>query len=125
MGLQTNMMGTGMPPATASAVAGAVQLAQTATGSDQAGAFAITQPVTEFTTTASSTGARLPATTAGIIGADSGLVMNNGANTLTLYPPTGGKINGGSANAGVSVATLKAASWTARGNGDYFVIVGA
>jgi uncharacterized protein (AIM24 family) len=36
-------------------------------------------------------------------------VTNHGANTLTVYPATGGKIANGSANAGFSVPANKSA----------------
>lgn len=56
-------------------------------------------------TVAASTGARL---VPGDVG-DEVCVTNYGANTLTLYPPSGGKANNGSTDVGVSVAAGKTA----------------
>lgn len=72
-----------------------------ATGSVQADAIALAADIHYFATVAASTGAILPLgeTSQGIE------VYNGGANTLTVYPPVGGTINGGSANTGVSLAS--------------------
>jgi len=77
-----------------------LNIGQTATGSTQATAFQISSATTVFGTVASGTGAILPTVTAG----DELWVTNYGANALTVYPPVGGAINNGSANAGVSIA---------------------
>ena len=83
----------------------------TATGSSQATAYPLaTDARHEFTTTAVSTGAVLPVATR-LPGDVS--VFNAGASTLTVYPPLGGAIDGGSVNAGVSVATLSGVSFWA------------
>lgn len=74
------------------------QDAQTATGSTQATAFAITKAWTIFTTVASNTGTVLPVVPGGEF-----TILNLGANTLKVYPPVGGAINGGSANASINV----------------------
>lgn len=68
----------------------------TATGSTAAGALALVSNVNNVTTTASGTGVRLPAQVAP--GAKV-IVLNNGANVLLPYPPTGGFLNGGTVNA--------------------------
>lgn len=117
-----NLMGTGTPAEQAKSIAGRVTTGLTATGSSsQADALALYSEINVVATTAANTGVRLPSGMAG----DSMVVQNNGAATLTLYPPTGGKINGGSANAGVSVATLKGAYCHCINGVDWSVIVGA
>jgi hypothetical protein len=74
--------------------------AVSAAGSDQAGATALTVDYNVVTTVASSTGVKLPTATAGrrII------IVNKGANTLSIYPATGGTIDALSANAAIQVA---------------------
>jgi len=72
----------------------------TATGSTQAGAYAITAAVSYFATVAPGTGGVLPAApTAG----DRYETINAGANALAVYPPSGATIDGGAANASVLV----------------------
>ena len=74
----------------------------TALGTNQATAFPLLNLANhEFTTVGSSTGAVLP--TAKL--ADSVTVWNGGAHTLSVYPPLGGTVSGGSANAAVSLPT--------------------
>jgi len=83
----------------------------TATGSTQGTAYALVSSFTLFSTVAASTGAILPAAS----GAEDHLLYNGGAQTLTVYPATGQTINGGAANAGVSVPAGKSARFTAAG----------
>src|SRR5215213_7364113 len=101
-GFQKDLMGVGMPAMQAQVLNGIGQGAQTATGSTQATAFAITTCSTEFTTVAASTGAVLPAPGLNVSSGDILAVYNQGANTLTVYPPVGFKIALGATNAGVS-----------------------
>lgn len=70
----------------------------TATGTDQAGALALTNTYNRFTTVASGAGGRIASGANGMM-----IVINNGANALLLYPATGGTINGGSTNASISI----------------------
>jgi hypothetical protein len=74
--------------------------AVSAAGSTQGTATALTVDYNVVTTVASSTGVRLPTATAGrrIV------IVNKGANTLSIYPATGGAINALSANAAIQVA---------------------
>lgn len=85
----------------AEAVVGATEGGRTATGNNQATAFALGEANTVFTTVAASTGARLPADA--IVG-DEFVVANFGASALLVYPALGGKINALADNAGFSVA---------------------
>ena len=122
-GFQQDMCGTGVAPGTAASIAGSLQLSQTATGSNQATAFAITSSTTEFTTVASSTGAILPVLR--VTANDALYIVNNGANTLSVYPPLGFKIGTAATNAAVSIAAGKAGEFVARGDGNYFANISA
>jgi hypothetical protein len=74
--------------------------AVSAAGSTQGTATALTVDYNVITTVAASTGVVLPTATAGrrIV------IVNKGANTLSIYPATGGAINALSANAAIQVA---------------------
>lgn len=124
-GFQADVMGAGMAAGAAAAINGDRQAAQTATGSNQATAFALTASSTEFTTVGASTGAILPGTSGRVVGGDILAVFNQGASTLTVYPPVGFKIGLAATNAGVSVASGKSALFAARGDGNYFAFVSA
>lgn len=76
------------------------ELGVTATGSTQATAYLLKAGLTEFTTVAASTGARLPESPPG----DEFFVANRGANALLVYPPVGGIINNAAVDAGNSLA---------------------
>jgi hypothetical protein len=94
-----------------------LQTGITAQGSTQAGAWPIQAKFNQFSTVGASTGAILPA---GVAKADEVVVKNNGASTLTVYPPVGYAINGGSANAGVSVAASAQARFVSDGVGNFW-----
>lgn len=73
----------------------------TAAGSTQGTAFVLPPRMAyNVTTTAASTGVKLPASTSGAELA----IANNGANALLIYPATGDKINALSINAGFSAS---------------------
>jgi hypothetical protein len=109
------MIGVGTAPLMAAAISGNIQPSQTAAGTTQATAFAITANYTSFSTVAASTGAVLP-----IVSATPGLaaqqgdeyeVYNLGANALLVYPGLGASIQTGTTNAGFSVPAAKAAKF--------------
>lgn len=76
-----------------------------AAGSDQAGAALLTAGVLNVVTGATgSNGARLPVATAGEIVR---VYPSAATNALLVFPPTGGTINNGSANASLSCAARK------------------
>lgn len=77
----------------------------TATGTNQAGALALTATMNVFSTVAASSGCLLP----NAEGKDVIIVVNNGANTLSVYPSGTQTINGGSASAAISVPAGKSA----------------
>jgi len=85
---------------------------ETATGSVQGDAFALTANITVFGTVAASTGARLPTAT----GSGPFFVFNNGANALTVYPAVGEFINASAVNTGFSVTNGKGAYFYPHGN---------
>ncbi len=109
MTLKSELMAAGIPANAAGLLAqDAAATGLTATGSTQGGALTLTSNASIFGTVAASTGA--------ILGSDGEFfVYNGGANALTVYPPVGGNINGGTTNAGFSVAAAKAAHFVANG----------
>jgi len=108
MAQKKNLTGSGMAGAAAEFIVGKCTSAITATGTTQADAVALTD-VNEITTTAASTGAILPA---GTSPGDQITVYNIGANTLSVYPPTGESINAIAANGAYSMATAKVGIFT-------------
>lgn len=109
MTLVSELMARGIPAGAAELLAQDVaDTGKTAAGTTQATAYAIVSKFTIFGTVGASSGAILPAR--GEV-----FVVNNGANTLTLYPPVGGNINGGTLNAGVSVPATKTAICISNG----------
>jgi hypothetical protein len=77
-----------------------------ATGSTQATALPIVNDINMFTTVAASTGAVLPAFGSAFVA-----VFNGGANSLAVYPPLGGTINGAAANTAFAVAAGKSTTF--------------
>lgn len=116
MPTQANLMGSGNSPLCAQASVGIPTLSATATGSNQATALALPTDAVVFTTVALNTGTILPATANPF---DSFIVVNHGANALSVYPPTGGKIANGSANAAFSVPANKTAYFLALGSSNF------
>jgi len=114
MAIKSKLTGVGTSPAQAQNIVGTVANSLTAAGSTQATAYAMsTDDWQIFTTVASGTGAILAPGTGTAptpySAGDEMMVTNHGANTLLVYPPTGGKIANGSANAGFSVGSTKSA----------------
>ncbi len=83
-----------------------LQSALIATGTTQTDALPLFAENNRFATVAAGTGARLPARPPGSVIR----VRNGGANALLVYPPPGGSVNGGAANASFSVAA--GIAWT-------------
>lgn len=100
------LTGAGLAPLAATGIVGDFDAGPapftgiTATGATQATAYPIGAVRSRFGVVAASTGAVLPTGAPG----DEYTVANFGANSLTVYPPLGGTINGGATNAGVAVA---------------------
>lgn len=96
----------------------------TALGSSQTTAFILINAADhQFTTVASSTAAVLPSATL----PGSVTVFNGGSNTLAVYPPVGGTINGGSTNASVSVSVSAGAgaAFVAADTLTWYTVAGA
>lgn len=87
-----------------------------AQGTTQATALPIQGSFNVFATVAASSGAVLPP-----INRNGEIrIKNGGANTLTVYPPVGNSINGGSANAGVTIAAAGISVFVCDGVGNYW-----
>jgi hypothetical protein len=125
MTIKANLTGSGIAPLAAIGIAGGnISNTLTAAGTNQATALVLTSlnDIHVITTAAASTGAILPSTLS--IG-DQMVVVNGGANSITLFPPVGGKLNNGTANAGLAVAANKAAHVFCIDNLNFAVVVSA
>lgn len=103
MATQQELMGHGLPGPLARALGvDGPNTGLTATGSNQAGALALTAAISMFTTVAANTGALLP------VSSDKPLmaVFNGGVSALTVYPNGSDTINGASS---ISVPASKSA----------------
>lgn len=104
------LMGSGMPGSLANKLGYDDPSALlTATGSTQGTALALAGNYAVFGTVAASTGAILPPSSGQFI------VINGGASPLSIYPPLGAAINGGTANAAFSVTNGKSALFITNG----------
>lgn len=93
----------------------AIATALVAAGNSQGTALALTSQFNQIGTCAASAGVILQSMI-GLV-----YVFNGGANSCSVYPPTGGTINGGSANAAVTLTTLKGALLWCNGLNSYTV----
>jgi hypothetical protein len=108
--------------ATQQLIIGDVLTGQTANNTTQATATAITADVTVFSTVASTGAAILPNNSS----AADILVMNGQAsNALVVFPPVGGTINGGSANASYSQAVSKCARYVTADGLNWYAMTSA
>lgn len=101
MPIAARVMGGGFSAGQARALAGGVAATVSAAGTTQGTATALVASKNLVSTVAASSGVRLPLVEIG----DDVLIYNGGANALTVYPPTSGRINVASANTGISLAT--------------------
>lgn len=104
----STLITSGVYATTARAITGSVRTGVTAAGNSQATATAITNSTTVFSTVAASTGAVLPT---GCVAGDLLTVVNLGANSLSVYPPVGGTVQTGAANAAFAVGAGKTAQF--------------
>ncbi len=111
----------GIPALAARAISGFASDNLTAAGTSQTDAFAMGNAINQFTTVAASTGALLPTSVHG----DTIFVSNQGANSLSVYPPSGGNINNGSANAAFAVANGKVAIFRALNAINFVAVLSA
>ena len=100
MALSKNVMQGGLSSGQAQAIGGQVGASLTAAGTSQGTALALNADICFISTAAANSGVKLYAGMPG----DSQIVYNAGANTVTVYPPTGAKINNAATNAGVLIA---------------------
>jgi hypothetical protein len=115
MALVKSITGSGNAGLSAQAIVGFVSLAQTASASAQGGQTLPTS-IVEYTSSTANYGPTLPSDAAP---GDQYTVFNNTANTIKVWPASGYKLNGGSADAALSLTTLKAATFTSLGNGNW------
>jgi hypothetical protein len=102
-------------------IIGDVATGLTASTTTQSTATAITADVSVFTTVASTGAVILPTGGAADI-----LIMNGQAtNALVVFPPLGGTINGGSANASYSQAVSKCARYVTADGLAYYAMTSA
>lgn len=99
MAISKQLMGAGFSAGQANAVGGSVNANVTAAGTAQGDATLLTAAVNNIGTAASSTGVRLPQGQPG----DELVILNSGAQTVAVYPPTGAKINAGTTNSALNV----------------------
>jgi hypothetical protein len=100
MAFPSRVLGAGTSGGTTTAICGDVANTLTATGSAAGDALALSAVFNRVSTTAASTGVKLPPAEAGAMV----VVANDGASSLTVYPQTGSTIDGA---ASVAVATTK------------------
>jgi hypothetical protein len=102
-------------------ISGDVVTALTASTTTQSTATAITADISVFTTVASTGAVILPTGGAADI-----LIMNGQAtNALIVFPPIGGTINNGSANASYSQAVSKCARYVTADGVAWFAMISA
>lgn len=97
------LVGVGMPPAQASRIGHTVSTLA-GVGTAQAGAAAISQNVTILTTAGGATAFVLPAA---IAGAGPLYLYNSTSTSALVYPGSGKTFNGGSADAALTLPTLR------------------
>lgn len=118
MAFVERIQGAGMPGAVAVAICGDVGNTLTAAGSSASDALQLSAVINRVSTTAASTGVKLPTASTGA----SVVVANDGANALTVYPATGATIDGA---ASVSIATTKRRIFFAVSPTAWFSVLGA
>lgn len=105
MSLAKDLIGGGIPDITARHLGYPTNLAVTAAGTTTTDATVLgTQSKVVTMTASGSDGIRLPTNMPLMTPY---WLFNSSGSTGKVYPPTGGAINGGSTDAGLSVATLK------------------
>jgi hypothetical protein len=115
-------MGSGLSSLAAVNICGDVGDTLTAAGTSNTDALALSATINRVTTTALSTGARLPLPEAG----SAIVVVNSGANALLVYPGTGASINALTASTGgFSVAAGGRAMFVGTSSTNWFAILSA
>ena len=101
MALTKEVVGSGVWKGSASAMTGSVAVGLTAAGTAYTDCLRLTAATNVIATAGASSGVGIPLADIG----DKVYVRNGGASAMAVYPPVGGTINGGSANAAISLAT--------------------
>lgn len=106
------------------AVLGELSAGVSAGGTTQAGATLLSTANSIVTTVAAGSGVRLPVTPT--VSANDRLhVANHGANTLAVYPPSGGKLSNRTANVPALIAPNKCADFFCIDGTNYSALLGA
>lgn len=119
MATQDKLVKAGMFANTANAVVGDMASALTAAGTTQATALVLVADHNRIGTAALSSGALLRK----VGGMQT--VFNGGANPVAVYPPVGGTINSGAANAAFSVAATKSAVFISADGVNFVAVLSA
>jgi len=122
MAIPSRLMGSGLSSLAAVNICGDVGDTLTAAGTSNTDALALSAAINRVTTTAASTGVRLPLPESG----SAIVVVNSGANALLVYPGTGAQINALTATtAGFSVAAGGRAMFVGTSSTNWFAILSA
>ena len=92
------------------AILGDLNAAVSAAGTNQSTATLLVESTSIVTTVGAGTGVRLPLTPT-VSAKDRMHVANHGANTLAVYPPTGGALSANTANVPAMIAPKKCADF--------------
>lgn len=122
MGIAKEIGTAGLPPTAAKYVHGTSNISQGSAGSAQGDAAAVTAPHTLLTTVGASEGVILPSDAAE---GDWYTISNEGGNNLSVYPPSGGQINNGTADAAVTVNDGTQALFVKLTGGHWTAVLGA
>lgn len=116
MTIKANVIHTGTAPANAGSIVGGMVTTTAAAGNASTNATLLSISSNFLLTTgAGSSGVILPpgnGTADGLAAGDTITVFNQTGQTILVYPPLGGKLNNGSANAGLSMTNGKNAQFT-------------
>jgi hypothetical protein len=113
-----NLTGSGIAGGAAQSIVGRVSLAQAAVGASQ-GALTVVNDIVQYSTSTASNGPTLSATAAP---GDTVTIVNGSANTINIWPPIGKSIDGGTADAAVTQATLVTKQYVSLGNGNWVTL---
>jgi hypothetical protein len=113
-----NLTGSGIAGGAAQSIVGRVSLAQTASGSAQGGQLVVND-IVQYTSSTSNYGPTLSATAAP---GDTVTIVNGSANTIKVWPASGKSIDGGTADAAVTQATLVTKQYVSLGNGNWVTL---
>ena len=120
----SKIVGAGIAPMAAAQIAGDLQTGVTAAGTTQAGATPVYGDNVVVTTAAASSGVILSGN-AGFAPGDDVFLTNQGANSLSVYPPVGGQINAGGVNAAFAVAAGKSTFFRSVGGNQFYAMAAA